>query len=282
MTIVTSWDGFKWDIREQFRHDQMVLTKREYSVLKLLTKVASKDKIFTEIGVHVGYYAIRMSKLYKLVHAFEPNPYSIEALKRNMELNNINNIKIFPFALGEKEGKKVLHLREGSSSLLDIKTVKSIAIDVKRLDDVIDWTDVMKIDVEGFEEYVIKGGLNIIYKCKPIIVIEHHDLGGYYEIQGAYQKIRGLLKDFVAFNLDGVRYAYVHRDKIKTINKDALNMLVVYHWFNKIVDNLQNKRAWYHGLHSTWWYGMGILDFLEVLPEYVEKEPIWLETIMKE
>jgi len=282
MTIVTSWDGFKWDIRENFRHDVMVLTKREYSVLKLLTLLASKDKIFTEIGVHVGYYTVRMAKLYKQVYSFEPNPQSVEQLKKNIALNNINNVKIFQVACGETNTRMLLHLREGSSTLLNIQTGSQVEVEVRRLDDMIDWTDVIKIDVEGFEESVLKGAINILNKCKPEMVIEHHDLGGYYQIKGAYERIRKMLKDYIAFNLDGVRYAYVHKDKIHKINKKALDLLVTYHWFNKIVDNLKNKRDWYYGLHGTWWYGMGILDFVEVLPEHIDKEPIWLETIMKE
>jgi len=59
--IEESWDGFKWYIREGFRHDEITLTKREYSVLKSLKLLASKEKTFIEVGAHVGYYTIRMS-----------------------------------------------------------------------------------------------------------------------------------------------------------------------------------------------------------------------------
>jgi len=278
MRIEQSWDGFKWAIREEFRHDIMVLTKREYSILKLLTALSSKDKTFTEIGVHVGYYAIRMAKLYKLVNAIEPDPNSIEALKRNITLNGIANIKIFEVACGDHEGEGELTLREGSSTLLPVEQSfpAKIKVKVKPLDAIIDHTDVMKIDVEGFEENVIKGGLKLIERCRPTIIIEHHDLGGYYQIEGAFQRIGKMLNNYDRFNLDGVRWCWVPHEKLKQLNPEALKLLIVYQWFNKIVDNIANHRPWYYGLPSTWWYGMGILDFIEVLPEYALKEPEWL------
>lgn len=276
MSIKESWDGFKWYVREGFRHDSIVLSRREYSVLKTLTALATKDNIFTEIGVHVGYYSIRMAKLYKHVHAVEPNPLSIEGLKRNMKLNNVTNITIHQVACGDYNGEGYLTLKETQSTLIPThQTEEKIKVTVKKLDDLVEYTDVVKIDVEGFEEKVIKGGLNLIYTCKPTIIIEHH----HNVDKEAFNNIKKMLKEYRRFNLDNNRWCYVHNDKLTKINKDALKMMTVYHWFNKIVENIYNGKAWYHGLPSTWWYGMGILDFCETLPEYVLKEPEWISFI---
>jgi FkbM family methyltransferase len=276
--IEESWDGFKWCIREGFRHDVIALTKREWSVIKLLTLLASKDKIFVEVGVHVGSYAIRMSKLYKHVIAIEPNPYSIECLKTNMELNKVQNMTVIPVACGDSDTELLLGLEEGSSSLIR-KSPVNVKVKVKRLDDLIDYVDVMKIDVEGYEEQVIRGGLSIINKCKPTMVIEHHDLGGYYNIAGASIRIKNMLKGYRRFSLDGVRYAYVHEEQLPKLPKEAIGMLVAYHWFSRIMNNLREGRDWYYGLPHTWWYGMGVLDVVENLPEHVLDEPEWLELI---
>ena len=43
--------------------------------------------------------------------------------------------------------------------------------------------------------------------------------------------------------------------------------------------NLREGRDWYYGLPYTWWYGMGVLDVIENLPEHIPEEPEWLEQI---
>jgi len=276
--VEESWDGFRWYIREGYMHDVIVLTKREWSVLKLLTLLASKEKVFVEVGVHTGSYSIRMAKLYKHVVAIEPNPYSIECLKKNIELNSVDNITVIPVACGDSDGELLLGVAEGSSSLLRRSPV-SVKVKVRRLDDLVDHVDVMKIDVEGYEEQVIRGGLNLIDRCKPVMVIEHHDLGGYYTIEGANLRIKSMFKGYRRFNLDGVRYAYVHEDRLLELPREVVGMLAAYHWFQKMISNIGEGRAWYYGLPYTWWWGMGILDVVENLPEHVLDEPDWLELI---
>jgi FkbM family methyltransferase len=276
--IEKSWDGFSWYIREGFRHDEITLTKREYSVLKLLIALASKDKTFVEVGTHVGYYAIRMSPLYGKVIAIEPNPQSLECLKKNIELNGSSNIKIITIACGEKEDTLPLGIMEGGTSFYR-KNVQTINVPVKRLDDLVDYGDVVKIDVEGWEEKVIAGATRFINKCKPIIVIEHHEFGYYKEAKGAYERIKKMLTGYRRFNLDGTRFTYVHEDKLKTLSREILGLLVGYHWFWKMFDNVKDGRCWWYGLPHTWWYGMGVLDVVENMPEHVLDEPEWLELI---
>jgi len=276
--IKESWDGFKWYIREGFRHDEITLTKREYSVLKLLTSLASKDKTFVEVGAHVGYYAVRMAKLYQKVIAIEPNPQNLECLRKNIELNGVSNITIIPLACGEKDETLKLGLMEGGSSFWR-KNVQTIEVPVRRLDELVDQGDVVKIDVEGWEEKVIRGATRFIEKCKPIIIIEHHEFEYYPEAKGSYERIKSMLPNYRRFNLDCNRFAYVHEDKLKTLPRETLGMLAGYHWFWKMLFNVKEGRAWYHGLPHTWWYGMGILDIIEILPEHVLDEPEWLDLI---
>ena len=277
--IKESWDGFKWWVREGFRHDEITLTKREYSVLKLLTALASKDKTFVEVGAHVGYYAVRMAKLYKHVIAIEPNPQSLECLIRNIELNKVSNISIIPVACGDRDAEVLkLGLMEGGSSFLR-RSVQTAEVQVKRLDELVDQGDVVKIDVEGWEEKVIQGATHLIDRCKPIIVVEHHEFEYYPEAKGAYERIKSMLPNYRRFNLDCNRFAYVHEDKLKTLSKEVLGLLAAYHWFWKMFFNVKEGKAWYHGLPHTWWYGMGVLDVVENLPEHVLEEPEWLDLI---
>lgn len=275
--IERSWDGFLWCIREGFP-DINVLRNIEYSVLKLFTLLGQKDKTFVDVGAHVGYYSIRMSKLYGRVIAIEPNPYSIECLKRNIELNNAYNVEVIPVACGDKDEELML---AGLRAWAYISSgTGEIRVQVKRLDGLVEHADVLKIDVEGFEEQVIRGSLNLISKCKPVIVIEHHDLMG-FNIPDANKRIKNILKDYGyrRFNLDDIRYAYVHEDQLSKLSKNIISMLIIRHWFSKMLHNILDGRPWYYGLPYTWWHGMTILDVLENLPEHLTEEIEWFEKI---
>jgi FkbM family methyltransferase len=96
--------------------------------------------------------------------------------------------KAFHFALGETNESTVIHHNEysPSSSLLPMdqmhrdefpRTVKSTeeTIEVRRLDDVIDELSmtsplVVKIDVQGFEDRVIRGGVQTLKQAAAIVV----------------------------------------------------------------------------------------------------------------
>jgi len=282
--VEVSWDGLRWLIRDGFIHDSICLTKREWCVIKVLQLLSSRDRVFTDVGAHVGFYAVRMSRFYKLVHAIEPNPLSVYALRRNMELNGITNMRIHELAVGEKEGEMLLSLKETGSSLSSNENSLSEKVKVKvmPLDSVIDHTDVMKIDTEGYEEPIVKGAKTLIEEKKPVIIIEHHDLGGMSGIPSNFSRIKQFLRGYVPFCLDGVRYCWVHRDKLNMINEEALKTLIIYHWFSKLFENIQKGRPWYYGLPCTWWWGMSPPDFIENLHEHALKEEEWLSLIIKE
>ena len=119
---------------------------------------------------------------------FEPNPNCFRQLQRNMEINasyiSMQQIMVNNFALGEREESgmkffvprftgtgggsfKNLHAEEGiaseiivNSSTLDLFASSSLSVDL------------IKIDVEGSELSVIKGGLETIQRDRPTIFIE--------------------------------------------------------------------------------------------------------------
>ena len=273
---VSSWDGFKWYI-EKPQH-KLVLNDGERTVLTFLKLVSNKDLTFIDIGAYVGSYCIRLSKYYNMIIAVEPNPESVKILKKNLELNNIHNVKIIECALADYQGEAILNLRGGSSTLLaDYKGKGKVKVKVDMLDNIIDHVDVMKIDVEGYEERVVRGALNTIKKCKPVIVIEHHENREYKELKGMRERIRKLLSDYISINLNGVHYAYIPKGYDLTKIKDAL----VWHYINLVVKNLEEGKPWYYSLPRTWWYGAGVTDFILALPDHILKEEEWIKRIIE-
>jgi len=272
--IVETRDGFKWYI--EGGDDLLVSNDGEYTVRKFLYFVSDKNKVFCDIGAHIGEYAIRMSRYYKFVFAFEPNPRSYNILNKNILLNGTTNVIAYNFALGDFEGSMELVLRGGSSTMVKRgESERRVKVNVKKLDDVLSEVDVIKIDVEGFEERVIRGALELIEKCRPIIVIEHHEYRGYKECIGMRERIAKLLKNYYKINLNGIHWAYIPYEEDIYKYKE----FIAYHYLNKCLKNIEEGKPWYFGLPYTWWYGAGPVDFLLALQEHIEEEDYWIKNI---
>ncbi|RLI87542.1 MAG: hypothetical protein DRP01_01665 [Archaeoglobales archaeon] len=278
MKIRKSWDGFKWAIPTDnpTPSDLDPLRPHELTVIETLKQVASPNKIFVDVGACDGMYAIRMAKYYKEVIAIEPDPSNIAVLKLNIALNEIENIEIMETAVSNFTGTGYL-IQQGAQSHL-VKTdqkEEAIEVPVWRLDDLIDECHVIKIDVEGHEENVIYGAYGLIQKCKPIMVIEHHEERG-FPIKGSRQRIQSYLaKDYYMLALSEPHWLYIP----KTISLRQFKEQVATHWFYFCLNNIKQGRPWYQGLFHNWWWGCSLLDFYKALPDYIDKEPEWIELI---
>jgi FkbM family methyltransferase len=148
-----------------------------------LLEISKDCKLFVDIGANAGFYsiAVRATSANCKVLAFECNPDVRLLFLRNVELNSISGIKVRSEALAETAGEAEFYVPaftgSGGGSLRDLhpdegkaKTfrVSLIELDSQRLQTV----DLMKIDVEGAELGVIKGGINSIRAHKPTIFIE--------------------------------------------------------------------------------------------------------------
>ena len=142
-----------------------------------------------DVGAHIGTFAVPMA--YSVgwagrVLAVEPNPESFELLEFNVVLNGLDQvISIHDHALSSAEGELLLvpdesvnagatHLStEGRSADTDV-LVRTVSLDsfLADLDSVPTTVDLIKIDVEGMEEAVIRGATKTIEDQRPIVYFE--------------------------------------------------------------------------------------------------------------
>lgn len=131
-----------------------------------------------DVGAHYGTTSFHLSNNFKNVEAFEIDPLIRECLEKNVNNFYKKNVNVYPYGCG-KETKFINLLRNKDSHFTKIDT-NTIILTEKNSDskivplDNFDWQDVdfIKIDVEGFENEVIKGSLKLIERCKPIIMYE--------------------------------------------------------------------------------------------------------------
>ena len=151
-------------------------------------------KTIIDVGSNIGQFAVASLKLFpsmKKLYAFEPLPNCINKLKSN--LKGFDNVKIYPFALGSSKGKGGFNVNKNSkaSSVLSLGNkhinafpkaieIKEINVIISTLDDVFSNTNfifpiLLKIDVQGFESEVLKGGKKLLELVDYIVIESSFD-----------------------------------------------------------------------------------------------------------
>lgn len=136
-----------------------------------------------DVGVHKGEILddiLKYSPSGKH-YAFEPIPY----LYKKLKLKYKNNVSIYPYALSSKEGESSFQMVVNAPAYSGIKNrnyddiknpeIKVINVELKRLDNIIPKDEIInfiKIDVEGGEYDVLRGGIELLRRNKPIIIFE--------------------------------------------------------------------------------------------------------------
>lgn len=143
-----------------------------------------------DIGANCGIWTRVMARCFERVSCFEPNPECHEAFWAN---NKEPSVTLYPVGLGNGNFETRLNLvSEKSTAFSRVDEGGEIEISIRTLDSFeLTEVDFIKIDVEGFEHNVIKGGIKTIVENKPVMIVEQKP--GNAERHG--------LKQFGAINL---------------------------------------------------------------------------------
>jgi FkbM family methyltransferase len=161
--------------------------------------------VAVDIGANVGLWSRDLVRKFAHVIAIEPVVDFQECMRRNVPMENI---EIWPIALGTEDTSIDMIITEGNTghSHIDKDTIGTGKVEMKRLDSLnFDRIDYMKIDCEGYEMQILKGGEHTIRTHQPVIVVEqklHTDTGITKETQ--YSCVE-LLKTWGARELGRVR-----------------------------------------------------------------------------
>jgi len=156
-----------------------------------------------DVGAHIGYHALSFAALFpgRRVFAFEPNPANCARLQHNLDLNAglAERIGLFSVALADHDGRAGFNAStnvddqtssggylQGVAPPLDDSVYQrsgfvGSTIAVRRLDGLVrehGWGPVafVKIDVEGAEQLVLTGALELLRQDRPLLFIEVHSV----------------------------------------------------------------------------------------------------------
>ena len=140
-----------------------------------------KYKFAIDIGSNVGIDAILMAKNGFSTYAYEPDPDLFDKMKKNLELNNCNNLTIFNKGVSDTKGTlsfiKVLG-NENANHIEGTRTFygdfRRIKVDVIPFSDIDIIPDIMKINVEGHEKVIVPTIPKNIWESSDTF-IEVHD-----------------------------------------------------------------------------------------------------------
>lgn len=158
-----------------------------------------------DIGASLGIFSVFAARAVGptgQVLAFEPNDLVAKIMRRNFEINQIDNVKIIDTVLTDKFGDidftVDLNGAQGSSSIFPIKSARTKLIKARQetLDSFIvqhniQRVDFIKADIEGAERLMLKGAEQTIKRFKPTIAIRIYHLPDDPEV------IEAMLKGFV-------------------------------------------------------------------------------------
>ena len=111
------------------------------------------------------------------VFTFEPNQLMYHAALETIKLNNLTNVTIYPYAIGDYDGEnKLKHIDQLGQEMGPRSEIgDGIVVKQVKLDTIIPKStkiDVIHLDLEGYEFEALKGAKEIIERDKPIIVLE--------------------------------------------------------------------------------------------------------------
>jgi FkbM family methyltransferase len=157
-------------------HTQMQAGEFEPDETAFLRGALGDADVFIDIGANVGFFSCLARSLGTTVVAVEPLPHNLELLYANLIANDWTDVEVFPVGLGERPALVPLYGGGTGASVVTSWSTNNDAlrrtIPLSTLDTLVasrfpGQRLVLKIDVEGAELDVLRGGLETLRRTPP-------------------------------------------------------------------------------------------------------------------
>jgi len=228
--------GYKYQGTTGNYIDDQILTYGVYekNVLYFMRDYArarnNPDAVFLDVGANTGQHSLFMSRYVKRVHAFEPFPPVADRFRQMIQRNGFSNIILHEVGLGNEEASVPFfappddnlgggtflaeHANACANGRVRPATNFRVVVGDKLLEqNQVSSIELVKIDVEGYEEYALIGLSSTLARDRPVVVVEvspppsgtiasldqlkklfpggyrflHFDMDRNYEIKGGYK-----------------------------------------------------------------------------------------------
>lgn len=191
--------GVRWKVRVRLVRDlsyRLLRRSPEPHVTALVEAAVDlfRPRTFWDVGAYFGYYGLLVKSLDSEISVVfcEPDPENASLIHETLGRLPVNGARLIEAAVSAAAGRasfvadpvsgatgsltageSAAYRNWGESRLIDVETVT--------LDDVVGGDaalDMLKIDVEGHEEDVVRGGLRTLERCRPLVLFECFHGGG--------------------------------------------------------------------------------------------------------
>ena len=181
-------------------HELYVRARGRYEIewVRLVAAAMDDADVFVDVGANVGAYALAIAQAFptKRVVAVEPLPDNLDKLRRGVALHRLDNVTVVPGVVASGPGRELFHvnpLSDGGGSLVPFHAYQTgdvvrdageyrrrhpefratVDVDAIPLDDLLGARTVLKVDVEGAEEAVLRSGESSLRKgFVDVMVVE--------------------------------------------------------------------------------------------------------------
>jgi FkbM family methyltransferase len=201
----------------------------EFEEMSFLLHYLTNKDTFLDIGANVGAYTLLASgeKKCKSI-AIEPIPSTFKYLKRNIELNKLND-KVILYSIGVSNENGTLHFTNNKDSMNHVvqkETLSTVKVNVSTIDElIIEPVCFIKIDVEGYEKFVLSGAKRVLNDpTLNVIQIELNSFGKQFEVND--EDINQLLH---SYGFKPCKYNPFKREieELSTYRKDQYNTIYI-------------------------------------------------------
>jgi FkbM family methyltransferase len=224
----------------------------EKHIIEFLKTNLDSHSTFIDVGSNYGWHSIIASKYCNIVYSFEPQKIMFDIQTLSINDNNIKNIIVYNFGLGNENIVSKMNQINYNSPWINIGDLSVGAggeeINIKTIDSLdLPKIDFIKIDVQGYEKFVLEGGVETIKKDKPTLIVE---LENFQLTKFGYDdsNIFKLLKDigYIPFYLEydyPSDHIFVHKDNIELFTqKNNIQPLTEgNHLNNNLINGVINK-----------------------------------------
>lgn len=147
--------------------------------INLMKKLLKQGDNVVDVGAHIGLYTVLAAKIIGKkgkVFSFEPEKSNFSLLMKNITANSLGNVRAHRLALGKARGKVKLFVDEENSGSSGLNRTKinqhSQMVTMETLDNLLKNQKInfIKIDVEGYEHFVLSGAKKILKKNNEIVI----------------------------------------------------------------------------------------------------------------
>lgn len=156
----------------------------EPASIAILKSCVDPGDTVVDIGANIGFYTIECSNHVGpggRVVAVEAAPEHALAIRANLALNEIENVKLLEIAIGDRKSEGILTRRSGDNlgmfTLGNVGGGEAHHVRIDTLDNIleeqnVDRVDFIKMDIEGSEFRALRGAASTIQDQRPTLLLE--------------------------------------------------------------------------------------------------------------